>query len=121
MKWSSFLYVFLGGGAGSLVRYGLSVAIQNRSTGSLPAATLAANAMACLIVAVWLKVFQGDGISEGVRLMILTGFCGGLSTFSTFSLETAQLIRQGEILWALINITLSVVLCTVVVIWALKK
>ncbi len=121
MNWSSFLYVFLGGGAGSLVRFGLSVAIQNRTIGSLPMATLTANVLACLVAALWLRVFQGDDLSEGLRLMLITGFCGGLSTFSTFSLETAQLIKQGDILWALVNITLSVVLCTGIVIWALKK
>ncbi|MEX1190247.1 MAG: CrcB family protein, partial [Bacteroidia bacterium] len=60
-------------------------------------------------------------LSNSLRLMILTGFCGGLSTFSTFSYETATLFKQGDAFWAILNIAISVILCVGILFIAYKK
>jgi fluoride exporter len=60
-------------------------------------------------------------LSTNLRLMILTGFCGGLSTFSTFSFETAALIKQGDTLWAILNVAISVILCVGILYVAYRK
>lgn len=107
----NFLAVFIGGGLGSLVRYLIGLIFQ-RITISLPIATLFANVIACLVFALALKFFaQKFDSSVSFKLFLLTGICGGLSTFSTFSYETVALLKQGNTAWAIINITLSFVLC----------
>jgi CrcB protein len=52
-------------------------------------------------------------IPAGVRIFVMTGICGGYTTFSTFSLETLNLMRDGEWAWAIANVTLSVALCLI--------
>ncbi len=102
--------VFIGGGLGSVIRYLFGLAFQ-RSTLSLPIATLLANVTACLIFAIALKYFAVKMESASFKLFLLTGICGGLSTFSTFSYETSELIKQGNTTWAIVNIVISILLC----------
>ena len=94
-----------------MLRYTIGVLLQ-RSAFSLPVATLISNVLACLVFAVVLKNMN-EGESDGFfsRPLLLSGFCGGLSTFSTFGYETVLLLRQGQWLWALANMALSLLLC----------
>jgi CrcB protein len=109
MKW---LAVFIGGGIGSIVRFALGLLISP-SLSLFPWATLIANGIAAIIIG-WL--FSQGFKSENGFLWHLAaiGFCGGLSTFSTFSLETIQLMRSGQqfLAWSylLLSVTLSLVL-----------
>jgi CrcB protein len=107
----NFLAVFIGGGLGSVVRYLLGLLFQ-RSTLALPLSTLLANVSASLIFVIALKYFSEKLDSPAsLKVLVLTGICGGLSTFSTFSFETATLIKQGNTAWAILNIVLSMILC----------
>lgn len=116
MNW---VYVFLGGGLGSLVRYGFSLLFQMTSS-PFPWATLTANALAALVIGI-LCTEGMRPVSSTFWLFAGVGFCGGLSTFSTFSLETVQLFRQGEIRWAWCNIVLSVTCSILLVVFALSR
>jgi CrcB protein len=117
MNW---LAVFIGGGLGSLCRYGISVWSKNWDL-TLPVGTLVSNLLASLILAIVVVALQkSSGTSQLLYLMLVVGFCGGFSTFSTFSLETFELFRQNMIGWALLNIFISVTIC-VGVIWILAK
>jgi fluoride exporter len=104
------IWVFIGGGLGSMLRYGLAIwlhAFGNR----FPVGTLTANVLACIILGVALGLSDQSRIHESTRLMIATGFCGGLSTFSTFTADTQQLQSSAGLLMAVFNIVLNVALC----------
>lgn len=95
----SALLIFLGSGAGGCLRYGISRLLQYQVTSSgFPWATLVSNILACLLAGYLSGRYLPESkLTEAGALLLITGFCGGFSTFSAFSLETIQLIRAG--LW----------------------
>lgn len=108
MKW---LAVFVGGGLGSMVRFAIG-AMFTPIAGLFPWATLAANSLAALLLA-WLFASHVKEGNELVWQLLAVGFCGGLSTFSTFSMETVQLMRSGQTTLAFAYMAFSVILSVV--------
>ena len=87
------LVVFIGGGLGSLLRYGLSLAIGSRG---FPIATLAANVAGCFLIGIFGAAGARFSWSETTRLLLTVGLCGGFTTFSTFSKESLALLEGGS-------------------------
>lgn len=102
------LLVGLGGGIGSMMRYGTSLLIRPKL---FPVATLSVNVIGCFIIGlVFALSIKEEGISDNWKLFLATGICGGFTTFSAFSLENLGLMQSGKIGMALTYIILSLVL-----------
>lgn len=108
------LLVFLGGGVGSVLRFGLGVWIKTWNL-SLPWATLISNILASAILAMVWNYSKQQHSNDWAFPLLAIGFCGGLSTFSTFSLDTVQLMRHGQWFWAVFNVLISTGICLLVV------
>lgn len=105
------LAIFIGGGLGSLARYGFSRWLKYLDNG-FPLGTLTANLVACLVIGLVAGIFyQKTDVNPVVKGLIVTGFCGGFSTFSTFSYETFSLFSEGKALIAVLYVVGSVLLC----------
>ena len=89
------LLVALGGGVGSLARYGVGLASQRLVPGArLPAATLAVNLLGCLLIGALITAFDARQVDPRVRAAVVTGFLGGFTTYSAFAYETLALAEQ---------------------------
>ena len=114
----TWLAVFIGGGLGSLARFGVSKLTALFWVSSFPLGTLLANLLSCLILGLFAYKFQDA--TPFNKSLILIGFCGGFSTFSTFSNETLMLMKQNEWLFVIANVVLSICAC-LFVLWLLAK
>ena len=116
MNW---IAVFIGGGLGSILRFGLSRVSANW-TKNFPMGTLVSNVLATLILALVIYGFARNiKTDSNLYLFLAVGLCGGFSTFSTFSLETFRLFDQGLPVLAFLNIVLNVVIC-IGLVWVLR-
>jgi CrcB protein len=105
--------VFLGGGVGSMMRYGITrLLLVLDLRGAFPYATLASNVLAAVLLA-WLTLrMQSEWAGrDALKAFLAIGVCGGFSTFSTFSYENFLLLREGQIGFFLLNTVLSVGAC----------
>jgi len=108
----TFLMVFLGGGLGSVVRFSLSKWVNALHTHEFPWGTLVVNVAACFVLGLIIGLADHKQIiSPSARLFWTVGFCGGFSTFSTFSNESLVLLQGGFTTSLLLYITFSLLLC----------
>ena len=112
------LWIAVGGALGSVARYWASGVIGSRIGETFPHGTLWVNVSGCLLIGFIAALTATDGrwpASPQMRQFLMVGVCGGYTTFSSFSLQTLNLAREGDWLRAGANIVLSVVLCLVAV------
>jgi len=99
--WRSFTAVAVGGALGCLFRWYLAIYL-NRYFPAIPPGTLAANLIGCYLIGAALAFFASyPSFAPEWRLLLTTGFCGGLTTFSTFSAEVVLLLQSGRSIFAL--------------------
>jgi CrcB protein len=95
----SIVAIFAGAGIGALLRWVLGLWL-NPVYPVIPLGTLAANLLGGLLIGIAASFFAHSNAAPEWRLLVVTGFLGGLTTFSTFSIEVVTLITRGDYLWA---------------------
>lgn len=112
----NYILVGLGSAAGGVTRYWASGIIANRIGHSFPWDTLLVNVSGSLIIGFLAALSAPEGqwlVAPYARSLFMIGFCGGFTTFSSFSLQTLSLLQEREWLYAFGNAVLSVILCLV--------
>ena len=113
MPFQLYAVVALGGALGTIARYFTSGLVANAFGGTFPWGTLIVNIAGSFIVGFFWTLTAPDGrllVSGPTRQFVMTGFCGGFTTFSSFSLQTMNLINDGEWLYAGGNVLGSMIL-----------
>ena len=104
MIWRGILFVFLGSGAGGVLRYltavGLQAAVPPGKVWTMPWSSLLVNIAGCFLFGLVFGLGMRGVVDKDWKLALTTGFCGGLTTFSTFGFETLTMISRGEFLSA---------------------
>src|SRR4029077_19913162 len=107
-KW---ICLIIGSIAGCLARYLFARFVHDHLGARFPYGTLLVNLTGCLLIGFFNSLAEDKFLlSVDQRVLLMTGFCGAYTTFSTFILETSNLVKDGELLLGLLNLTLSVVL-----------
>jgi CrcB protein len=104
------IFIAAGGILGALLRYGISGLIQGYLNSSFPWGTLIVNLLGCFMIGFLWQISELIIISPNIRVFIFVGVLGAFTTFSTYGLETINLLRESEIKYALSNIFLSNIL-----------
>lgn len=111
MLLKNLLFIALGGGAGSISRYLVQKFMYQWYPSSFPWGTLAANLAGCFLIgALYGLAEKGNILSPELRLLLITGFCGGFTTFSSFAYENTVLLREGDFVYLGLYIGGSVIL-----------
>ena len=117
-SWTAYFWVGLGGALGSTARFWLSLFVDGRVGSKFPWGTFLVNVIGSFVIGALAAVADQPGrfsLSPAMRQLLMVGICGGFTTFSSFSIQTLELMRGGQPLYAAANIVGSVLLCLLAV------
>lgn len=115
------LAIFIAGGIGAVLRYLTGVFCTRFVACNLPIATLSVNIIGSFILAILFVFFiNKTDINQSIKLALMVGFCGGFTTFSTFSLEVFELLKNGNYLLGISYIIISLALCLIATLLGFK-
>lgn len=106
----NIILVGIGGFIGAVSRYGVGQLVAKYVSSAFPCSTFVVNIVGCLLIGLLSGLFKGQLISEEVKLLMVTGFCGAFTTFSTFSNEGLLMLRGGDYGMYVLYVVLSVLL-----------
>jgi len=107
-KW---IYLLLGGLVGTASRYGLAGVVSQKMGAGFPWGTMAVNITGCFVIGFLDVIFEKKFLmSPNYRILLMTGFCGAFTTFSTLMLETSNLLKENEFMYAFGNVAISFVI-----------
>jgi CrcB protein len=114
----SYLWVALGGALGSVIRFWASGMVARHFGETFPLGTLVVNVTGSFLIGCFVALTDTEGrwlVSPAFRTFFIFGICGGYTTFSSFSMQTLELVQDREWLYAFLNVLGSVILCLVAV------
>lgn len=91
----AILYIFLGGGTGSVLRYLIQLLISKNTASAFPVATFLINITGSILIGIFFTLSERFNLAGEIRLLLTVGLCGGFTTFSTFSADNLNLLRDG--------------------------
>jgi CrcB protein len=94
--WKTLLCIAIGGAAGAIARYALSEVVKHATGAGFPWGTLCVNLLGCFLIGLAFHLVTLPAVPSGLKFMIVIGFLGAFTTFSTFSLENINMLRDGE-------------------------
>jgi CrcB protein len=107
----TLLLIGLGGGIGSILRYLTSVVIQKYYATVFPLATLVVNILGCLLIGIIMGLLEKNQVNDSaIKWLLVTGFCGGFTTFSAFGYENIRLLQNGNVFLPFVYISTSIIL-----------
>ncbi len=112
----TLIAIFLGGGAGSVLRYVIQQLINENLTTNFPWGTFTVNVLGSFLIGLFYALSARLGLSAEIRLLLTTGLCGGFTTFSTFSNDGVLLLKQGHS-GTFILYTLASVIIGIIMVW----
>ena len=105
----NFLIVGVGGAVGSMLRYAVQKFFQAQTAAAFPTGTLLVNIAGCFLIGIlWSLVSRSLTWNDEMKLLLMTGFCGGFTTFSAFTLEGIGLLKENRTVLFVIYLTASV-------------
>ena len=106
----NFLIVGVGGAVGSMLRYAVQKFFQAQTAAAFPTGTLLVNIAGCFLIGIlWSLVSRSLTWNDEMKLLLMTGFCGGFTTFSAFTLEGIGLLKENRTVLFVIYLTASIV------------
>lgn len=104
------LFVGLGGAMGSILRYGVNIVTAKYYAASFPLATFIINVVGCFLAGLFFGMLSEDtSAQQQLKLLLITGFCGGFTTFSAFALENVRLMQSGNVVTPIVYTSASIV------------
>jgi fluoride exporter len=106
----TIIFVAIGGAIGSVLRYLTSVFVNKYWSNHFPLATLITNILGCLLIGIFIGVLEKNNLANSnLKWFLVTGFCGGFTTFSAFGFENISLFQNNNSLLAFIYIAMSII------------
>ncbi len=110
MNLKNIMLVILGSAMGGAMRYWISGWVQQFNNTKFPAGTFTVNLLGCFLLGMILEAASKSNDTFQIKILLITGFCGGFTTFSAFSLENLELIRNGNLTMAIVYAFTSVLM-----------